>query len=119
MYRSILLVLCVYSLIGLTFAIASTTNPALNSFNPKPVGLPSQNLPVSNDQDIQRVDQFQNQNFDRPYDKDTLHARKCYTRYGKAGCLNFPSRPNRPCNTDFVYHGVHGLFECHARSRRI
>lgn len=33
MYKSVLLVLCIYSLIGLTFAIASTKNLTINSLH--------------------------------------------------------------------------------------
>ena len=119
MYRSVLLTFSVYCLINLTFSLASTTNLTLHSFNSKPVSLLSQILPVREDTVNHQVEHLQNQNFDRQFDQDIPRSGKRYRRFGRDGCLNFPSRPSKPCKSDFVYHGVHGVFECHGKSHRI
>jgi hypothetical protein len=119
MYRSVLLTLSVYCLTGLTLSLACATNPTLISFNSKPVSLLSQLLSVREDRRNHPVEQLQNHYFDHQFDQDIPRAGNCYRRFGKDGCINFPSRPSKPCKREFFYHGVQGVYECYGKLRRI
>ena len=109
MDRSVLISLFVYSLIGLTFVIVGQTF-ILASANEKSerVGRES---PSPND-NLSKPGAQQNPSVENSAKQTQPDAAECYMRYGETGCLNFPLQPNRPCNSEFVYHGVHGVTEC-------
>lgn len=113
MYRSSLLMLCLYGLIGLTFAIAGTTNSSIDSVSAKTGLIPNHSRPITAHQDNIQVVPLPSRNFGHSQAQEELPAEKCYVRYRKTDCLNFPSRPHGPRNSNFVYHGLHGVFEYH------